>query len=184
MTWWGSRLVVAWVMLLVASCGGDGAAPDMTASTTPSDTTPASAFAAFDEATVVIGAGSRLRRAPVWLAATDAQRQRGLMEVTDPDLEGRVGMAFWFGRTTEGGFWMRNTRLALTIVFVDDDGGVVTIAQMEPCPDSEPDCPVTRPSGPYRWALEVPTSRWNDMGIDATTRLRLDSPALNATGSS
>jgi hypothetical protein len=106
------------------------------------------------------------------------------MEVTDPDLEGRAGMAFWFDRPTEGGFWMRNTRLALTIVFVDDAGGVVTIAPMVPCPDSEPDCPVTRPTGTYRWALEVPTERWDALGLDATSVLRLEAPGLIATGSS
>jgi uncharacterized membrane protein (UPF0127 family) len=180
-------LALACGALLVASCGGGDTVPAPTTSATApaSPTTAAtSSFALFDQATVIVGEGTDTRRLPVWLAATDEQRRRGLMEVTDPGLEGRAGMAFWFGRVTEGGFWMRNTRLPLTIVFVNDEGGVRTIADMVPCPDSEPECPVTRPTGTYRWALEVPTERWDDLGLAATSVLRLEAPGLSATGSS
>lgn len=146
--------------------------PDTTAPP-PSISAWVSAFAQFDTATVVVRDAVGERALEVWLAADEPQRQRGLMEVTNPALEGREGMAFWFDAPTEGGFWMRNTRLPLTIVFVDDDGGVVSIATMEPCPDTEARCPVTRPAGPYRWALEVPTSRWAEVGIDPASTLVL-----------
>ena len=106
------------------------------------------------------------------------------MEVADPALEGRDGMAFWFPGVAEGGFWMRNTFLPLTIVFVGEDGAVVSIAEMVPCPDSKTDCPVTRPGVGYRWALEVPTARWAEVGIDDTSILTLILDDVSATGSS
>ncbi len=106
------------------------------------------------------------------------------MEVTDVDLEGRLGMAFWFDAPTQGGFWMRNTRLPLTIAYVAEDGSVVSTAEMVPCPDTEVSCPVTRPDGPYRWALEVPTARWAEAGISPGATLILEADGVNATGSS
>lgn len=165
-------------VLWSVGCGGDRAEPVVSTSTIPAT------FARFDTATVVVESDGVERRWPVWLAAEEAQRQRGLMEVTDPDLGGRLGMAFWFSSSTEGGFWMRNTRLPLTIVFVDDRGGVVSIADMVPCPDTQTDCPVTRPPAPYRWALEVPTSRWGEVAIDPGATLRLDDADVIAAGSS
>lgn len=167
------------MLLLLAGCTDR---PDEPAPTSP--TSVSSQFDAFDEATVVIDSGGGERRLDVWLAATDQQRQRGLMEVTDASLEGRLGMAFWFDAPTDSGFWMRNTRLPLTIVFVDDDGAVVSIAEMVPCPDTEVSCPVTRPDGPYRWALEVPTARWAEAGITPGATLILEADEVNATGSS
>lgn len=169
----------------LAACGAvDTVSSPETTVTAPPISAWVSAFAQFDTATVVVRDAGGERALEVWLAAEEPQRQRGLMEVTDPALEGRAGMAFWFDAPTEGGFWMRNTRLSLTIVFVDDGGGVVSIATMEPCPDTEARCPVTRPAGPYRWALEVPTSRWAEMGIDPDSALVLQRDSVSATGSS
>lgn len=174
------RAVVA--VVLVTACSGGSVVPAST--TSPATTGAPSAFQEFGTATVVVENSDGERRLDVWLAADEPQRQRGLMEVTDPDLEGRAGMAFWFDGPTQGGFWMRNTRLPLTIVFVDDEGEVVSIAEMQPCPDTDPSCPVTRPAGTYRWALEVPTDRWDQMGIDTSSTLVLEADDLTATGSS
>lgn len=109
----------------------------------------------------------------VWIADDDARRARGLMEITDAGLEGRVGMAFLFPGDAAGGFWMRNTRLPLDIVFVDAQGSVVAIESMVPCADSEPRCPVTRPEAPYRWALEVPSGTLATLGVDEDSRLEV-----------
>lgn len=91
------------------------------------------------------------------LAATPEQRQRGLMEVTDPELGGYDGMLFRFDADTTTGFWMRNTPQPLSIAYVGADGGLVSIVRMEPCGDSG-DCPSYPPSGPYRVAIEVPAA--------------------------
>jgi uncharacterized protein len=174
-------IVAAVAFMTLAACGSG--TPD-TGSTTTTTTTAVvpSAFAAFDTGDVVVVDDAGERRLSVWLAATETQRQQGLMNVVDAGLEGRDGMAFWFPTATQGGFWMRNTRLPLTIVFVDDEGAVVSIAEMQPCPDTDVDCPVTRPTGPYRWALEVPTSRWPSAGISPDSVLTLIAANLEPGG--
>jgi uncharacterized membrane protein (UPF0127 family) len=174
------QIIAAAVAFMTLAACGSGAADTGSPTTTTSG--EPSAFAAFDTGAVMVVDGTGERRLSVWVAATEPQRQQGLMNVVDAELEGRAGMAFWFPTTTQGGFWMRNTRLPLTIVFVDDEGGVVSIAEMQPCPDTDPDCPVTRPSGPYRWALEVPTSRWPSAGISPDSLLTLIATNLEPGG--
>lgn len=99
----------------------------------------------------------------VLAAEDDAQRSQGLMEVTD--LQGYDGMLFVWDVDTSGGFWMRNTVMPLSIAWFDADGELVSTADMEPCPDSAPDCPTYPAEGSYRFALEVPQGRLEEMGI-------------------
>ena len=98
------------------------------------------------------------------LAANDAQRQRGLMQVTDPSLGGYDGMLFHFHDDVQENFWMRNTPMPLSIAYVNHDGGIVSTADMAPCADS-PDCPNYPPAGPYRFTIEVPQGKLDDLGI-------------------
>ena len=88
----------------------------------------------------------------VLVAATAAQRERGLMEVTD--LQGYTGMLFVWEDDTGGGFWMRNTPTPLSIAWYAADGSFVSSAEMEPCGDSD-SCPTYNPDGDYRFALET-----------------------------
>ena len=88
----------------------------------------------------------------VMVAASPAQRERGLMEVTD--LAGYQGMLFVWDADTSGGFWMRNTPTPLDIAWYAADGTFVSSAQMEPCGDSD-SCPTYYPEGDYRFALET-----------------------------
>ena len=142
----------------------------------PSFESPTSGELAARFATGTVTVDGRVSH-PVWVADTDARRSRGLMEVTDTGLEGRQGMVFTFPSETAGGFWMRNTRIPLDIVFVRTDGSVVAIESMFPCPDSAPRCPITRPGSPYRWALEVPAGRLDALSIDLGSRLVISSDA-------
>lgn len=91
------------------------------------------------------------------LAETDAQLQRGLMEVTDPTLGGYDGMLFRMPSLQGGAFWMRNTPTALSIAFLDETGALVSTAQMEPCADS-PDCPSYPAAGPFLYTVEAPVA--------------------------
>jgi uncharacterized protein len=102
------------------------------------------------------------------LAETADQRQRGLMEVTDPELGGYDGMLFRFDDNGEVGFWMMNTPMPLTVAYIDENGGLVSTADMEPCvsdDDIAAGCPSYPPDGPYRWAVEVPQGRLGDLGL-------------------
>lgn len=91
----------------------------------------------------------------VAVADTSRLRQQGLMGVTDlGDLD---GMVFVFDRDSSGGFWMKDTLIPLDIAFFDATGGFVDGFTMEPCTTN--DCPSYRPSGPYRYALEMAAGR-------------------------
>jgi uncharacterized membrane protein (UPF0127 family) len=90
------------------------------------------------------------------LAETPEQTQRGLMEVTDPDLGGYDGMLFRFDSERQGSFYMRNTPQPLEISYLAADGAPVGIIRMEPCADVE-GCPTTyAPTAPYLRTIEVP----------------------------
>jgi len=63
----------------------------------------------------------------VEVAVTPASRQRGLMHRRSlaPD----AGMLFDYGRTTPAAMWMKNTFIALDMLFIGDDGLILKIAE-------------------------------------------------------
>ncbi len=94
----------------------------------------------------------------VAVADSSQSRQQGLMNVEDiGDLD---GMLFVFDSDASSGFWMKNTLIPLDIAFFDVDGEFVDGFSMEPCTTA--DCPTYRPSGSYRFALEVPAGAMPD----------------------
>lgn len=97
-------------------------------------------------------------------AETADQRERGLMEVTDPELGGYDGMVFVYGAPTAGAFWMRDTPMPLSIAYFDVDGRLVSTVDMEPCEDS-PDCPSYPADAPFGYALEVPQGQLDEVGV-------------------
>jgi uncharacterized membrane protein (UPF0127 family) len=120
----------------------------------------------FGELAAVITAADGTECEVCLLAALDdAQRAQGLMEVTDADLGGYDGMVFVFDADVSSGFWMRNTRLPLSIAYFDADGALVSQADMAPCSDEEPTCPSYPAEGPFRYAVEVPQGRLEDIGV-------------------
>jgi uncharacterized membrane protein (UPF0127 family) len=84
------------------------------------------------------------------LALTPAQRQRGLMLRRKAPSD---GMLFVFPTATTGGFWMKNTRVPLRIVFFDTRGRAVRTFAMRPC--REDPCRIYDPGKQYRFALEL-----------------------------
>ena len=123
----------------------------------------------FGETQVRVEAPNRTLEWCLLLAATEAQRERGLMEVTDPSLGGYDGMLFRFDADTNVRFYMRNTPMPLSIAFIAADGHVVSTADMAPCEDRD-GCPLYAAAGPYRIAIEVPQGGLTRLGItpDAT----------------
>ena len=114
----------------------------------------ASAFSAprpFERARVEIRTGERVVRLDVELARTERQRALGLMHRTS--LRARAGMLFLFARDSRVGFWMKNTRIPLSIAFIDRRGVILRILDMAPC--RRDSCPLYDPGVTYRSALEV-----------------------------
>lgn len=121
-------------------------------------------FGGFGEVGLTVRRGDGTFIVACLLAALSGQeRQRGLMEVTD--LRGYDGMAFLYDEDTQGGFYMRNTPMPLSIAWISADGTVVSSTDMAPCEDRE-GCPTYSPAGPYRVAIEVPQGGLDDLGIE------------------
>jgi len=107
----------------------------------------------------------------VWLADDEASQEQGLMGVTDPSLGGRAGMVFSFQTDTRVAFWMKDTLLPLSIAWFDAEGGFVSSADMQPCPEGTRTCPTFSAVGPYRTAIEVPLGGLEPLGLVAGSRL-------------
>ena len=79
-------------------------------------------------------------------------------------IQGYSGMAFVYGEDVQNSFYMRNTPTPLSIAWISADGEVVDTADMAPCEDRD-DCPLYTPDGLYRYAIEVPQGRLENLGI-------------------
>lgn len=191
----GRLLLVAGVVLIVVAVGvlaygftrgGDG---DADSSTTVASSVPMAGSTAepteggllpldqFEQAAVTItGPDGDTCVACMALADTADTRSQGLMEVTDPDLAGFDGMLFRYDEPVDGAFWMRNTRLPLSIAYLDADGAFVSSTDMEPCPDSSSDseCPRYPADGPFAYAVEVPLGGLADLLLVPGSSLRVE----------
>lgn len=107
-------------------------------------------------------------RSCVLTADSPQQQQQGLMR--QDDLDGYGGMIFRFASEEPRTFWMRNTRIPLSIAFYDAAGRFVSSTDMEPCGDSE-DCPRYTSNGPAKYALEVSKGRLPELGATSGSRL-------------
>ena len=81
----------------------------------------------FPRSTVQIaGADGKLHTFRVWVADTDARRERGLMFVERMDAD--AGMLFIYPRAQRVAMWMKNTVLSLDMLFIAADGRVLKVA--------------------------------------------------------
>lgn len=159
-----AALAVASVLL--ASCSDDDASSDSPdgADTPGQPCSELHPIGDFGEVEVNIGDDPEC----LLLAQTPEERAQGLMEVTD--LAGYPGMLFVFPADSEGGFWMRNTPTPLSIAYLDADGAIVSTADMAPCDDVST-CPSYPADGPYRFTVEVPQGRLDELGLTGDARL-------------
>jgi len=64
------------------------------------------------------------------VAATDDSRTRGLMFRTE--LARDAGMLFVYPESGYYAMWMKNTRIPLSVAFIDDQGRILNIEEMAP----------------------------------------------------
>jgi uncharacterized protein len=119
-------------------------------------------------ATVQLSAGIHLIHAE--LADTDATRMRGLMFRSS--LAPNHGMLFVFAAADNQCMWMRNTLIPLSVAFLDADGTVVNIEEMQPRTD---DSHCAR--HPVRYALEMSGQWFAQHGVQAGSVLQGIGPA-------
>ncbi len=89
------------------------------------------------------------RTIEVEIARSAYEHSKGLMDRTS--LPHNQGMLFIFDDMSPRSFWMRNTRISLDIIFVDDQYRVVSI-QKNTVPMSEESLPS---EGPAKYVIEV-----------------------------
>lgn len=106
----------------------------------------------------------------VEVAETPEERQKGLM--FRESLPADSGMVFIFFEESEGGFWMKNTLIPLSIAFFDKDGEIVRLLDMDPC-TKEP-CRIYDPEVSYYGALEVNSGAFAEWGIEEGDIFRLN----------
>jgi uncharacterized membrane protein (UPF0127 family) len=107
-------------------------------------------------------AGMHLIQAQV--ASTPQQRAVGLMHRAD--MPANEGMLFVFEQPAVQCFWMKNTLLPLTAAFVQDDGTVVNLADMQP-QSLDSHCSTK----PVRYVLEMHQGWFAKRGIQSGFRL-------------
>lgn len=88
----------------------------------------AEAFAQQRLPVMQLTAGMHVIRAEV--AATEPQRQQGLM--FRQSMEVNEGMLFVFERPAGVCMWMKNTPLPLSVAFIDAEGKIINIEDMQP----------------------------------------------------
>ena len=86
------------------------------------------------------------------------------------DLPSDYGMLFVYARDQIVGFWMQNTFIPLSIAFLDRDGRILEIHDMEPLDSTRRY--ISR--SPVRYALEVRQGWFADNGIKVGDRLEFD----------
>jgi uncharacterized membrane protein (UPF0127 family) len=111
------------------------------------------------EPLTIVAANGTTARLEVEIADTPEERETGLMDRTElpPD----TGMLFVFEETPRG-FWMKDTRLALTAAFIAECGEILAFADMEPL-----SLEVHNISQPYSFGLEVELGWFARNGIAA-----------------
>jgi uncharacterized protein len=92
------------------------------------------------------------------LANTPETRRKGLMFRTR--LGESSGMIFVFPREQRISMWMKNTPTALSVAFIDADGRILNIENMQPHSEQSHSS-----SGPARFALEMNQGWFKKRGI-------------------
>jgi uncharacterized protein len=107
-------------------------------------------------------------RVRVEIADNAFERARGLMFRTA--LAENRGMLFVHEAEQKLSFWMKNTRIPLSIAFIDSEGRIVDIQDMRPLDDDPPHYVSAKPA---QYALEVNQGFFEERGVKVGDRAEL-----------
>lgn len=145
-------LAVVSVLLLVAWAPGCGdSSTDKTAATTA------------DARVIFQAADGHNAELKVEVARTGPEKARGLMKREQLDADS--GMIFVWDSPVQGGFWMKDTYIPLSIAFISKDGAIVNIQDMQPL-----DLANHIPAAPYIYAVEANRGWFAEHGIKVGDR--------------
>jgi uncharacterized membrane protein (UPF0127 family) len=153
-------LALVLLVVFVAGCGGanggqDGHSANGTAAGKKTD----AETSALSTVTIDASGGKKVG-VRVEIADDPFEQQRGLMYRTS--LGEHRGMLFVFQREDPRSFWMKNTRIPLSIAYIDSKGRITDILDMKPL-DDEP--PHYTSSEPVQYALEVNQGFYEKRGV-------------------
>ena len=98
------------------------------------------------------------------VAANDRNRQVGLMN--RQAMPAQHGMLFVFGENNTHCMWMRNTLLPLSVAFLNEEGKIINIEDMQPQTEDNHCAKV-----PARYALEMNLGWFAQRGIKSGMKL-------------
>jgi uncharacterized protein len=155
------------LVLLLAGCGGTRADQDSGSQENPQSSAATSAETGENAsepsdlpAVIIDASGGKKVEVRVEIADDFFERQRGLMYRTQ--LGEDRGMLFVFQREQPLSFWMKDTRIPLSIAYIDSKGRITDILDMKPL-DDEPPHYVS--SEPVLYALEVNQGFFEERGV-------------------
>ncbi|HEX5849018.1 MAG TPA: DUF192 domain-containing protein [Rubrobacter sp.] len=155
---------MALVVLVVslAGCGGAPGGQDADSGEKAGSGTP-------DLSTMTIDAsGGEKVEVRVEIADDPLERERGLMNRTS--LGEDRGMLFVFPKEQPLSFWMKDTKIPLSIAYIDSEGRITDILDMKPL-DDEP--PHYTSSEPVMYALEVNQGFFDERGVEVGDQVEL-----------
>lgn len=98
------------------------------------------------------------------VAQTYAQRAKGLM--FRETMGSNQGMVFVFDKKEASCMWMKNTLIPLSVAFLDDDGTILNIEDMQPQTETN-HCA----RAPMRYALEMNLGWFKNKGIKSGSKI-------------
>ena len=121
----------------------------LTLGAAPAGTVPLSAFPR-ERIAVETRASFRRHLFEAWRAETPQTREQGFMFVEDREVRADQAMIFIYDPPQYVAMWMKNTPLPLSVAFVDGEGRILNILDMEPHTLDQ-----HMAAGPARYALET-----------------------------
>lgn len=110
-------------------------------------------------------------RIDIEIVDTEALRALGLMHRNH--LAENQGMLFVHSDQTIRHVWMKNTLIALDIIFLSDDGKIVSVLRNLP-PCAQDPCPISASSAPAQYMLEVNAGFIDKHGIQPGQEVLLE----------
>ncbi|MCC6139145.1 MAG: DUF192 domain-containing protein [Nitrospira sp.] len=109
------------------------------------------------------------------IADTPQKRAAGLMY--RDHLKKDHGMMFFFDQAQEWTFWMKNTLIALDLIWMDEKKRVIHIERNVPvCTRTDDSCPQYRPNDGALYVLEIAAGTVDGLKIEKGTKLQFANP--------
>jgi len=109
------------------------------------------------------------------IADTPQKRAAGLMY--RDHLKKDHGMMFFFDQAQEWTFWMKNTLIALDLIWMDEKKRVIHIERNVPiCTRTDDSCPQCRPNDGALYVLEIAAGTVDGLKIEKGSKLQFANP--------